>query len=80
MPMYKPDTPVALAYLLNTSFVSFSWPSSPKFLIAPAFGASSRGFAASAFRYARCNARTLVACECVSDGAGQSGLRRSAQA
>lgn len=29
--------------------------------MAPAFGASSLGFAASAFRYARCKARTLVA-------------------
>ena len=55
--------PPVLAHLLNTSLVSFSWPNSPKFLIAPAFGASSRGFAASAFRYARCKARTLVACE-----------------
>lgn len=50
-----------LDHLLITALESFSWPSSPKFLMAPAFGASSRGFAASAFRYARCRARTLVA-------------------
>lgn len=51
----------ALAHLPITALVSSSLSSSPRFLIAPAFGASSRGFAASAFRYAVCNARTLVA-------------------
>lgn len=54
---------LAPAHLLNTAFVSSSWPNSPRFLMAPAFGASSRGFDASAFLYARCRARTLVACD-----------------
>lgn len=52
---------LALAYLPSTALLSSSLSSSPRFLIAPAFGASSRRFAASAFRYACCNVRTLVA-------------------
>jgi hypothetical protein len=52
----------ASAHFPSTAVVSSSLPNNPRFRIAPAFGASSRGCAASAFLYAVCNARTLVAC------------------
>lgn len=42
-------------------FVSSPLPNSPKFLIAPGFGASARGCATSALRYAICNALVLAA-------------------
>jgi hypothetical protein len=54
--------PEPTAHLPSTAFVSSSLSNSPRFRIAPALGASSLGFAASAFLYAVCNARTLVAC------------------
>jgi hypothetical protein len=60
--VHAPQRPSALAYLPKTDLVSSSLPRSPRFRIAPAFGPSSRGFAASAFRYACCIARALVSC------------------
>ena len=59
--VHASQRPSALAYLPSTDFVSSSLPRSPRFRIAPTFGPSSRGFAASAFRYACCIARVLVA-------------------
>jgi len=56
--------PALAAHLLSkTLLVSSSLSSKPKFLIAPAVGALSRGCAASAFRYAVCIARTRAACK-----------------
>jgi hypothetical protein len=58
------QTPALAAHLLpKTVLVSSSLSSNPKFLIWPAVGALSLGCAASAFRYAACNARTRFACE-----------------
>lgn len=45
----------------RTAFVSSSFPINPRFLICSAFGAFSRGCAASAFRYAICIALVLAA-------------------
>lgn len=52
---------LAAQLLPRTDLVSSSLSINPRFLMAPAFGALSLGCAASAFRYAVCNARTLVA-------------------
>ncbi len=58
-------TPHMESYLdASTAFVSSSLPNKPKLLICPAFGAFSLGCAASALRYAACNAAIFAAYQC----------------
>jgi hypothetical protein len=58
---YTSHSALAAHFAPRTLLVSSSLSNRPKFLIAPAFGALSRGYAASAFRYAACSACTRAA-------------------